>query len=152
MANVNLRTSDARRKLTRRHAPHWTKLIKGLALGYRRSKSAPIGTWIGRRLIGGDEYTFQSFGPADDSRADGELALSYDQALEAVLEWGKADSTTTSSRYKVNQAANRYLEYVRAETKAVRDTERRITRDIHPRVGAPCPGLPSFVVSPCPLW
>src|SRR5690349_20670282 len=84
-----LETPTARSKLKRGRAPHMQSLIAGkAALGYRRKEEDAQGRWILRRYLGGDKYTTQPLGLADDEKgipADGETVLNYDQAKAAAL-------------------------------------------------------------------
>ena len=88
--------TGTRTKLTtqssRRTIPHGKKLyieriVKGLALGYRRNRKG--GVWYARKLNEGTkQYTFAELGLADDlTDADDVRVLTRDQAVQKAREW-----------------------------------------------------------------
>jgi len=84
VGNPKLDTRSARAKLARRREPYWTKLQRGLALGYRRT-DGPNGSWIARHYEPGKSKQYHALGVADDhSDADGTSVLTFDQAQAAA--------------------------------------------------------------------
>jgi hypothetical protein len=51
IADKNLDSKEARRKLSPRGKPHWRGIERGLHLGYRRLSDG-AGPWIVRRYLG----------------------------------------------------------------------------------------------------
>nr|WP_255745667.1 tyrosine-type recombinase/integrase [Lysobacter sp. CFH 32150] len=74
-----LGTPSARAKLKPRGEPYWRQVIAGTFLGYRKGKRASA--WVVRqRTTGG--YAEQRLGTPDDTlRPDGEIVLTYSQAI-----------------------------------------------------------------------
>ena len=74
-----IETRSARLRLPGRKDPYWTKLQRGLSVGYHRPISGGAGTWWGRCLVG-TRYRIASLATADDhSEADGETILNWSQ-------------------------------------------------------------------------
>ena len=69
-----LEARSARLRLPVRGKPYFVKLSRGLALGYRRTKTA--GTWVARVTRDGSDWT-QAIGTADDA----------DIHIQIVVEW-----------------------------------------------------------------
>lgn len=89
----SLTTREARRRLKRQHPPHWSRVHRGLILGWRRH-ATPSGTWYVRWLGEEGKYHQDRLGVADDDpkgEADGEHILNYQQALERALKLDKSD-------------------------------------------------------------
>src|SRR5262249_47276080 len=77
--DASLETRTARARLKPRGEPYYRAIEQGLHLGYRKPKSG-TGKWLAR-IAGGNRYTYEPLGPADDfSDADGVAILSYKQA------------------------------------------------------------------------
>ena len=72
-----LETRSARLRLPIRGKPYFVKLTRGLALGYRRTKTA--GTWTVRVTRDGSDWT-ERLGIADDHEDTGPDILTYDEA------------------------------------------------------------------------
>jgi integrase len=72
-----LETRSARLRLPIRGKPYFIKLARGLALGYRRTKTA--GTWVLRVTQDGADWT-DKIGTADDHEEAGPGVLTYDEA------------------------------------------------------------------------
>lgn len=84
--NARIDTRSARGKLPKRREPHWTRLQKGLAVGYR--KGAKGGTWIGRFRDTESQHHYLSIGLADDALdADGVRVFDFDSAQAAARAW-----------------------------------------------------------------
>lgn len=75
----NLNTPSGRAKLKARGEPYWRQVIAGTFLGYRKGTRASA--WIVRQRRGGG-YVEQRIGTPDDTlRPDGEIVLTYSQAV-----------------------------------------------------------------------
>ena len=72
-----LETRSARLRLPIRGKPYFIKLARGLALGYRRTRTA--GTWVVRVMRNGSDWT-EGIGTADDHEDAGPAILTYDEA------------------------------------------------------------------------
>jgi integrase len=139
--DAKLRSRSSRRPLAQAPQPYYTKLLKGLALGYR--KGAKGGTWIARRHEGGTKYSFQPLGVADDhADADGVAVLSFDQAQEQARSWFQrrahedAGSVQTGP-YTVAQAMEDYItERERVKRKSFARTRTIIAAHILPTLGS----------------
>lgn len=82
VADKNLDTRAARRKLAPRAEPYWRSIERGLHLGYRRHADM-AGPWIVRHYVGDQRYEEAAIGVADDlSDADGVAILTYWQAVD----------------------------------------------------------------------
>ncbi len=129
-----LETRDARSKLKVQHGPYWRTVQRGLALGYRRNKAKKAGAWYARvRNKARDSYDWRSLGNADDfADADGNLVLSYPQALKAAQEAASAPGRPYrgQSVYTVADAMRDYL-----EEKANPDTAYKVNAYILPVLG-----------------
>jgi len=128
--------SRARRaRLKRGRQPHWTALVpRRVHLGYQRRPDDRAGRWILRQYQDG-KYTSMALGRADDAeRADGELILSYEQALAAAR--AAADTPRRISRLTVRQAMEAYTEAKRAAGQPVDDLISRTRVHILPVLGA----------------
>jgi hypothetical protein len=55
IADKNLDSKEARRKLSSRGKPHWRGIERGLHLGYRRLSDG-ADPWIVRRYLGKQQY------------------------------------------------------------------------------------------------
>jgi integrase len=116
----NLFSKTARLDLAIRREPHWQKIGKGQALGYRRIDDQP-GTWIGKwRFAATGERRSKSLGESDDVRpANGVGILDYDQAKRAAYRFfeeadreaaGGAETHQRSS-LTVSRALDEYFEW-----------------------------------------
>lgn len=75
-----LETREARFKLAPRKEPYWRQIIPGTFLGYYRG--ARGSAWLVRQRAG-DRYRAQRIGTPDDhANADGDVVLSYSQAVK----------------------------------------------------------------------
>ena len=72
-------TREARRKIEARSEPYWRQIVPGTFIGLRKGKKASA--WIARQRQG-DNYIEQRIGTPDDhADADGEVVLTYAQAV-----------------------------------------------------------------------
>ena len=142
--NVKLDTRSARTKLAQRREPYWTMLVKGLALGYRRTATGS-GTWIARWRDEAGKQHYQALGTADDALdADGERVLTFGQAQEKTRAWfaillkGGQDQPERPTVVTVADAAVLYLTWYERHRKAFEETRRVVERYILPNLGG-CP-------------
>lgn len=128
-------TRSARLRLTARAEPYWTKIGRGLALGYRRTRTA-VGTWTARRYDPTAEkpFTYRPLGPADDiDEANGETILSFFQAQDQARAWATARperSAPIPGMITVGEACDSYCDYLDVERKSGADTRRRLKRTV----------------------
>ena len=106
-----LETRSARLKLARRGKPYWTKLARGLSLGYRRISTA--GPWIVRSSDGKGGNRIQNFAIADDyEEANGDSVLTFWEAQAAartIASGGKVSGRAIT----VDAALDRYADELR---------------------------------------
>lgn len=75
-----LDTRNARLKLPAQKEPYWRQVVPGTFLGYARGETRS--SWIARQRSGSG-YVSQRIGtPDDNAEADGEIVLTYGQAVE----------------------------------------------------------------------
>lgn len=132
--HAKIESSTARARL-KRGAQHWRTLIPGRAhLGYQRKPGAAAGRWVLRRYV--DRlYKVVPLGTADDTaEADGERALSFEQAEAAARAWLDRPAAA-ASRLTVRGAMNAYIEHKRALGQPTADLVSRTTAHILPTLG-----------------
>ena len=108
----NLTTREARRRHKRQHAPHWSRIHKGLIVGWRRNASV-AGTWYVRWLGEDKKYHQDRLGEADDdpkSEPDGEQILTYQQALEKAMKRDNSGQEKPVAHYSVWDACEDWLD------------------------------------------
>jgi integrase len=142
--DANLETKTARGKLKPHepaHKPYYRLIEAGLHLGYRRRAGEP-GMWVVRRYAGEGRYVVENLRTedghlvmADDySDPDGKRVLTFGQAQERAKAFRPGGGKNTGP-YTVQQACERYVEYLRAEKKTADDAEGRLKKHILPRIG-----------------
>jgi integrase len=139
VADKNLDSRDARRRLTPRAKPYWRSIEKGLHLGYRRRDGA-AGPWIARHYVGDQSYQEKAIGIADDlSDADGVAILNYWQAVDKARARMKdralADAGVPSNPYTVGDAVADHLHYLEHEKKSSVEARYRAEAHILPQLG-----------------
>jgi integrase len=78
--DTRISTREARYKLPARREPYWKELVPGTAVGYYKGER-DVGWFVRQRVNG--RYAKQRIGTPDDvQKADGEVVLSYRQAVE----------------------------------------------------------------------
>jgi hypothetical protein len=116
VADKNLDSKEARRKLKPRGKPYFRTIERGLHLGYRRLSNGAAGPWVARHYLGAQRYTEEATGIADDfSDADGIAILSYWQAVDVARAHMKARAHTeagVTGPYTVADAIAAYLEFL----------------------------------------
>ena len=117
--NSALETRTARVRLRIRRTPYFTKIAKGLRLGYYRG--AVAGSWVARCYRGAGVYATEALGIADDTfEADGFKVLDYWQAQDHARRWGQrqrliAEGLLREGSYTVYNAVTDYLAEIHAE-------------------------------------
>jgi integrase len=139
-----LDSRDARRKLAPRGEPYYRSVERGVHLGYRRRADA-AGTWL-MRVYAGDGYRAERIGTADDlSDADGDVILTYWQAVDAVRRQ-PAKRTPAEQRHEeapalpttIADAMDAYIEHLRNDGRsaaAIADARYRDRAFIRPALG-----------------
>ena len=112
--NKKVDSRSARLQLKVRREPYWTRLERGLALGYRRG----AGTWIARRYdpTATSALTYEALGTADD--ASDNIGLSFDAAQKKARQWFEDHSKGSSgarSPLTVHEAFTQYVTYLKRE-------------------------------------
>jgi len=134
--DAKLDSRAAREKLKRAPKPYFRALDSGLHLGYRKGKSG--GKWVVRRYLGGEQYTVETIGTADDIQdADGKTILNFSQAQAAARERAQeARGTKATGPFTVNCAMDEYLARKEAEgSKGLVDAKNRTENLIRPTLG-----------------
>lgn len=108
MATHKIDTKTARNKLAPRNEPYFVKMGKGLALGYRRTKTG--GSWVARRTKTGGVKIYQALTDADD----------YDTATALATEWFGAAGTSTDHKYTLRRAMETYQRNLETQGKTSR--------------------------------
>ena len=139
VADKNLDSRDARRRLTPRAKPYWRSVERGLHLGYRRRDGA-AGPWITRHYVGDQRYQETSIGVADDlSDADGVAILDYWQAVDKARARMKdrvlSEAGVPSGPYTVADAVAEHLQYLEHEKKSSAEARYRAGAHILPELG-----------------
>lgn len=120
----DLVTKTYRKELPARREPYWSRVDKGLYLGYRVIQDKPhIGTWIARRQEG-TKKTYQALGQHDD----------YNDAKKAAEVWaGRVDAGVTDKAPTVEAACKHYIQHQRTAKgdKAADDAEGRFKRLVY---------------------
>jgi integrase len=104
---IDNRTS--RRSLRIQGKPHWTKLLRGVFIGYRKNKTAPH-SWVVRGTNGDGSYWTETLTgvPDDFEAADGGTVLDYDQACTMVRAMARGQGDDTGQPVSVGAALDRY--------------------------------------------
>src|SRR5258708_11709817 len=77
--STTLESRTGRLKLAKRGKPYWTRIDRGLSLGYRRIETA--GPWIVRRATGDGNSWIKNFATADDfEESNGDSVLTFFEA------------------------------------------------------------------------
>lgn len=122
---MRLNTIAARSKIKARREPNWESHGKGKALGLRKLKDDPEGTFIARGTDSNGKRVHKSLGSLDHIPA----RERYDEALRQAREWwDHLDAGGLSGAKTIIDACNQYIEYVcrkKNDKMAGRDIERR---------------------------
>jgi len=144
--HTRLESRSARARLKRGRQPHWQAVVPGrVHLGYQRWKGDADGRWVLRRYSGQHtsrsgkivaKYLSQTLGRADDdTAADGENVLSFEQAEAKARAIVDAPGGGKVHRLTVRQAMEQYVEYKRSTGQSVADVISRGTAHILPPLG-----------------
>ncbi len=134
-----LETRESRGKLKTRTEPYWRQVIPGTFLGYRKGKNT--GAWIVRQRNEGGGYAEQRIATANDHMdADGEIVLSYGEAVKRATSAQLAERTASAPRHlRDGMALNDVLGYYLTEHLAGKGSESNargmIARHVRPSIG-----------------
>jgi integrase len=142
VADRNLGTREARRRLAARRKPYWRQIERNLHIGYY--KGARGGAWIGRRYVGNGSYREHALGTADDTLdADGHAVLDFDHAQAKARAWFQAEVRRAAGEapvddrpFTVAEALDTYLAWYARHRKAVDATRSAIETHVRPALGA----------------
>lgn len=122
-------SKTARAKLAHRREPYWSRIERGTYVGYRVSKLAGEGTWIGRYRDDEGDHKYRSLGAiADDSRG-----TAYDKAVREVRQWAAGLAAGVANElFTVADAVQAYTKDQAASgrTKAAETSEKRYRRHV----------------------
>jgi hypothetical protein len=101
-----LESRSARLKLPKRGKPYWTRISRGLSLGYRRIETA--GPWIVRKATGAGGNWIKNFAHADDfEESNGDSVLTFFEA-QAIARTIARDGEASGGLITVATAIDRY--------------------------------------------
>jgi integrase len=141
--NAKIDSRSARQKLARRREPHWTVLVEGCALGYRKGVNG--GTWIGRFRDDRGNQHYESLGQSDDVGDANDLTiLSFAQAQRRAQSFFQAKQqslaegfSATSKPATVHDALENYFAaYVRRGGKSLKKMRSSAQTHIVSQLGA----------------
>jgi integrase len=118
--SAKLETRSARLRLAPRSKPYFVRLTRGVALGYRRTKTA--GTWLVRVTAAGLDWTERLAGADDNVDADGRDVLTYDDAQAKARIVAGAGKPTEANTVKA--AIDRYEEHLKSRGGDMRNVKR----------------------------
>ena len=133
--DARIETREARKRLKVRKEPYWRQIHKGLSIGYYRGVNG--GSWSVRRKVDGRNLR-QRIGKADDfADADGEIVLSYQQAVEAAMSTDRPRPATDVAKYTVREAVDEYLKDLAVRSpEGVHDAQLRFDKHVLPKLGS----------------
>ena len=136
--DANLDSRAARSRLRSRGKPYYRAIEPGLHLGYRRL-SGGAGRWVVRHYAGGQTYTSETIGTADDySDADGVAILSFRDAQTKARERMVSRAHKAAGKtgpLTVADAMDDYLEFLEGNRKTAGDARYRDAAFIRPAFG-----------------
>ena len=107
-----IETVAARARLGVRSEPYWRSIGQAIAIGYRKSTGASA--WILRSRSGGKYAERRIATPDDQLRADGEVVMTYHQAVERARSMAAAAAQPAPRYYgdsiTLNDIFDRYIE------------------------------------------
>src|SRR5262249_14409220 len=102
-----LESRSARLKLPRSGKPVWTRIARGLSLGYRRIETA--GPWIVRRATGDGGNWIKNFAHADDYEdSNGDDVLDFFEAQAVARSISRGGGEAGGGLIDVATALDRY--------------------------------------------
>ena len=133
--DARIETREARRRLKVRKEPYWRQVHKGLSIGYYRGTQT--GSWNARRIVDGRKV-YQRIATADDyADADGEIVLSYEQAVQRVMNGDQIKPATAEGKYTVSDAVKEYLKDLQARSpRGFYDADLRYRKHVLPKFRA----------------
>lgn len=133
--DARIETREARRRLKVRKEPYWRQVHKGLSIGYYRGTQT--GSWNARRIVDGRKV-YQRIATADDyADADGEIVLSYEQAVQRVMNGDQIKPATAEGKYTVSDAVKEYLQDLQARSpRGYHDAYLRYQKHVLPKFRA----------------
>ena len=133
--DARIETREARRRLKVRKEPYWRQVHKGLSIGYYRGTQT--GSWNARRIVDGRKV-YQRIATADDyADADGEIVLSYEQAVQRVMNGDQIKPATAEGKYTVSDAVKEYLQDLQARSpRGYHDAYLRYRKHVLPKFRA----------------
>jgi integrase len=138
--DAKLETRQARLKLPPQKEPYWKGLDQGLHVGYY--KGATGSKWLARFRRASGAYAKATLGVTDDiGDADGVAFLSFSQAQEKARTWcgqqAKVEAgLETSKPTTVQEAAEEYLEWFKANRKTYQLTKQSVELHVLPSLGS----------------
>jgi integrase len=140
VADRNLGTREARRRLAARRKPYWRAIERGLHVGYYKGSRG--GRWVARRYLGEGRYQETVIGTADDVLdADGRAILDFDKAQAGAREWFHAEirravgEAPDAGPFTVSLVLDAYLDWYALHRKALDATRSAIEAHIRPALG-----------------
>jgi integrase len=142
--DARLEGRESRSRLPSRGKPHYRLLEPGLHIGYRRLKGrkgrpAVAGTWVARHYLGGQTYSVERIGTADDfSDADGVAILNFAQAQDKARQHMVRRVHTANGitgPVTVRAAVEAYLEFLESNRKSAIDSRHRARAHVYPTLG-----------------
>jgi integrase len=142
VADRNLGTREARRRLAARRKPYWRAIERGLHIGYYRGSRG--GAWVARRYCGEGHYQEHALGTADDTLdADGLAVLDFRHAQARARDWFHAEARRAAgvapgdaAPFTVGEALDAYLAWYARHRKALGATRSAIETHVRPALGA----------------
>ena len=116
-SGVRISTAESRSKLTARREPYWVELVPGTSVGYMKGPRDV--SWFVRQRTGA-AYRKQRIGTPDDHiHADGEVVLSYAQAVRVAssLQLEKRKAAPLPRHYSDGLTLNQVFDNYIAERK-----------------------------------
>lgn len=112
---INLKTKTSRKNLTPRAEPYWLKLpaalVKGAALGFKRSPDTGAETWHARVYVDG-VYRKTTLDPVTDH-------FQYAEAYNAAINWSKHQKVATPAaarEYTMEEVIDEYLVHLQGNS------------------------------------
>lgn len=100
---INLKSKTSRRQLEPRREPYWSRLSKGVYVGYRVAQAGK-GTWIARMRGDDGRQTYYALGTFDD----------FDEASKATIAWSESVAQGVKVfDATVGDACHAYLDFLR---------------------------------------
>ena len=137
----DLDSRTARAKLKVSGKPHYRALDEGLHIGYRKGKTS--GKWVVRYYLDDGKYEVETLDGVADDKADpnGIEVLSFSQAQQfARKKHGERQAAAradppAAARYKVQNAIEDYLHFLKEKRRTERDARYRAEAFILPMLG-----------------